>query len=242
MGLDTRLRLAKLHLVTDTRGGGKAFGDFCIEVFRHGVDMLQIRERGISAAALTDALETARSVALQLNKLVVVSEDLTVATAFGADVVQLDATHAKTAKQAKATQHEYALIGVATHDEAGLAAALADDAVSYLTVGPVFGGEQTPYELPGLDYVRLAADRAPVADVNGKPWFAIGGINAGNLDDVLAAGARRVVITRRSLGSGEPGAAVEAVADRLRTAWNDDEALQDYAFSVFSGNVGHLKP
>ena len=48
MGLDARLRLARLQLVTDARGGGRAFGDFCAAVFAAGVDMLQVREPGLS--------------------------------------------------------------------------------------------------------------------------------------------------------------------------------------------------
>lgn len=241
MGLDARLRLARLQLVTDTRGGGRAFGDYCVEVFRHGVDMLQVRERGISAVQLTDALEIARSVALQLNKLVVVSEDVDVAAAFGADVIQLDATAA--AAEAKSAQHPYALVGVAAHDEAGLAAAATNEAVSYLTVGPVFGGGDRPvYALPGLDLVRAAADTLAVADSGGKPWFAIGGIDAASLDDVIAAGARRVVVTGRALGSQDPGDAVRTLSARLREAWDADESLAGYAFRVLGGGTGQLKP
>ncbi len=234
MGLTTRLRLARLQLVTDTRGGGRPFADFCVDVFRAGVDMLVVREPGLPAAQLTEALELARSVALQLNKLVVVSQEVAVATDFGADVVQLDAL--APAAAAKAAQHPYALVGAATHDEAGLARALADEAVSYVTVGPVFGGRAAPrFALPGLDLVRTAAAAAPVADVAAKPWFAIGGLDLTTLDDVLAAGARRVVLTRQGVGTSEPAAVVRAVADRLRDAWQADDTLDGYALAVFGG-------
>lgn len=239
MGLDTRLKLARLHLVTDTLGGGRRFVDFCADVFRAGVDMLQIRERGLPTDQLTEALEIARSVALQLNRLVVVSENVAVATAFGADVVQLDAT--TPVAPAKAAQHEYALVGVATHDEAGLTAALADPAVAYLTVGPVFGPSQPEHPLPGLDLVRTAAERIVVADAASKPWFAIGGIDARTLQAVIGAGARRVVVTRGALGS-DAAADVQAIAERLRGAWLDDPDLSDYGFRIFAPAQGILKP
>ena len=224
MGLDARLRLARLQLVTDTRGGGRAFGDFCAAVFAAGVDMLQVREPGLSPERLLDALGIARSVALQLNRLVVVSEQVEVASTFGADVLHLDALAAP--GPAKAAQHEYALVGVATHDEAGLEAALADPAVAYLTVGPVAGGGAQPrHRLPGLDFVRLAARRLPVGDAASKPWFAIGGLDATTLEPVLEAGARRVVLTRAAFGSQAPAEVIAVVGDRLRRAWLDDASL-----------------
>jgi thiamine-phosphate pyrophosphorylase len=238
MGLDTRLKLARLQLVTDTMGGGRRFGDFCTDVFRAGVDMLQVREPGLSPDRLTEALEVARSVALQLNRLVVVSEDVKVATAFGADVLQIDAT--TPAAPAKAAQHDYALVGVATHDEQGLEAAVADPHVAYLTVGPVFGPRQPRHRLPGLEFVRSAAERITVADAGSKPWFAIGGIDGRTLDEAVAAGARRVVVTRSVLGT-EPAEDVRAIAERLRGAWLDDAALQDYGFRIFAPAQGQLK-
>ena len=51
----------------------------------------------------------------------------------------------------------------------------------------------------------------------GRPWFAIGGIGLGNLDDVLAAGARRVVVVRAITEADDPGAATAALAARLAT-------------------------
>ncbi len=50
----------------------------------------------------------------------------------------------------------------------------------------------------------------------GRPWFAIGGIDLGRLDDVLAAGATRVVVVRAITGADDPAAAARAFAARLR--------------------------
>ena len=46
-----------------------------------------------------------------------------------------------------------------------------------------------------LEYVRWAA-----ANVN-IPWFAIGGINLQTLDDVLAAGAKRICVVSAILNA-----------------------------------------
>ncbi len=235
MGLTTRLRLARLQLVTDTRGGGRAFGDYCATVFQSGVDLLMVREPGLAAGPLTEALAMARSVAIQLNKLVVVYHDVAVAKEFGADVLQLGAVGSEATAAAKAAQHEYALIGTATHDEAGLTAALADVAVSYVTVGPVFGGSHPRHRLPGLEFVRQATQQVPVADSASKPWFAIGGVTQQTLTEVLDAGARRVVLTQGAIGTQDPAEVVTAVSGTLRDAWQADPSLDGYALSVFGG-------
>ena len=50
----------------------------------------------------------------------------------------------------------------------------------------------------------------------GRPWFAIGGISLDRLDDVLAAGATRVVVVRAITEADDPAAATRAFASRLR--------------------------
>jgi thiamine-phosphate pyrophosphorylase len=79
-------------------------------------------------------------------------------------------------------------IGLSTHSPEQAKRALAAGA-DYLAIGPVFATGTKPTAEPvTLDYVRWAAANATV------PWFAIGGINLKNLDDVLAAGAQRICV------------------------------------------------
>jgi thiamine-phosphate pyrophosphorylase len=49
-----------------------------------------------------------------------------------------------------------------------------------------------------------------------RPWFAIGGIDASNLDQVLEAGARRVVVVRAITEAEDPAAATAELAKRVR--------------------------
>lgn len=76
-------------------------------------------------------------------------------------------------------------IGLSTHGEEQLAAADEDPEVDVIAVGPVFPttGKERPDPVVGLGFVRWARERTP------KPLVAIGGIDAGNLAQVLAAGA-----------------------------------------------------
>jgi thiamine-phosphate pyrophosphorylase len=87
-----------------------------------------------------------------------------------------------------------AIVGVSTHDEPQVDAALASPA-TYLAVGPIFetATKETGYTARGLDLVRYAAGR-------GKPVVAIGGITLARVAPVLAAGAASVAVIGDPLG------------------------------------------
>ncbi|MBT2876075.1 thiamine phosphate synthase, partial [Streptomyces sp. McG7] len=69
------------------------------------------------------------------------------------------------------------------------------------------------YKRQGLDLVRYTAKLS-----TDRPWFAIGGIDLANLDQVLDAGARRVVVVRALTEADDPGAAAAELARRVREA------------------------
>ena len=48
-----------------------------------------------------------------------------------------------------------------------------------------------------------------------RPWFAIGGIHLDNLDEVLAAGARRICVVSAILNAPDLAAACRAFKKRL---------------------------
>jgi thiamine-phosphate pyrophosphorylase len=100
-------------------------------------------------------------------------------------------------------------IGLSTHapDQAARAVAAGAD---YIGVGPVFATATKPTAKPvTLDYVRWASAHITI------PWFAIGGITLENVDDVLAAGARRVCAVSAILGAANIAAACERFQERL---------------------------
>jgi len=98
------------------------------------------------------------------------------------------------------------LVGISTHAPADLAGATGAD---YAGVGPVYATPTKPGRAAAtLDYVRHAAAHATL------PWFAIGGIDAGNVQDVLRAGATRIAVVRAIAEAPDP----EAAARELRAA------------------------
>jgi thiamine-phosphate pyrophosphorylase len=99
-------------------------------------------------------------------------------------------------------------IGLSTHDEEQFAAADADPEVDVIAVGPVFPttGKENPDPVVGLSFVRQARERTR------KPLVAIGGIDAGNVAEVLAAGADAAAV----LGAVCRGGVGEVRANCLR--------------------------
>jgi len=100
-------------------------------------------------------------------------------------------------------------IGLSTRapEEASRAVAAGAD---YLGVGPVYPtGTKPDAQLATLEYVRWAAANLRI------PWFAIGGITLDNLDDVLAAGARRICVVSAILCAADLTAACRKFKDRL---------------------------
>jgi thiamine-phosphate pyrophosphorylase len=105
------------------------------------------------------------------------------------------------------------VIGRSTHELAQVNAAAAE-AVDYFCVGPCWPTPTKPGRTaPGLDLVRATAELA-----TNKPWFAIGGIDEQRVPEVLAAGARRIVVVRAITGADDPRAAAQRLKARLVAA------------------------
>jgi thiamine-phosphate pyrophosphorylase len=96
------------------------------------------------------------------------------------------------------------IVGKSTTNPSEMAQAIKEGA-DYIGVGPVY---ETPTKAgkaaAGLEYVQHAAKNATV------PWFAIGGIDNTNIDDVLQAGAPAIAIVRAIMNSDTPTQAVQS--------------------------------
>ncbi|MBK8461358.1 MAG: thiamine phosphate synthase [Micropruina sp.] len=230
--MDTRLALARLLLISDTRGRAGDLEGFVDAALAGGVDIIQLRDQSASSADLLAALAMMRKISYRYQGLVSVFESGDLAREFDTDVLHLP-SRGLTATAARAFLHEWAVIGRSCYSEADVDAALADPEVAYLTVGPVFGALGMPGHVPGLELVAYAAKAASHTVAGSKPWFAVGGITETNLDQVLAAGARRIAVSRAITKAIDPGAAATSLKRRLRDAWNDDPAMEKVVFDAF---------
>ena len=189
-----------------------------------------------------EALEILADAARRHGALLAVNDRADIAVAAGADVLHLgqDDLPLPIARDIIGPRP---VIGRSTHDRAQARAAAAEE-VDYFCVGPCWPTPTKPGRpAPGLDLVRATAElasgaasaatsdsgaaSAPTSDSGAagsttsgtdKPWFAIGGIDEQRLPEVLAAGARRIVVVRAITGAEDPGAAAQRLKARLAAA------------------------
>jgi thiamine-phosphate pyrophosphorylase len=234
MGLDARLRLARLYLCTDARQQQGDLADFLAAAFAGGVDIVQIRQNGMARNDELAALEIARRAAEPYQGIVCVNDSAEIAGAFKADMLHLGQQRGP-ASAARKPLHPWALIGRSTHETGQADRAIRDRDVDYFWVGPVYSSSSRPGERAGgLELIRYAAKRAPVARIESKPWFAIGSISRDNIDEVIAAGARRVCVVRAITEAPDPEKAARELHARVQAAWHADPAMQSYVFQAAS--------
>ena len=187
-----------LYLITAVRPDLEGFLEAAV---RGGVDIVQIREKELPDAALLAALEDARELTRRLGVPLVVNDRPDLAVLCDADYVHVGQDDLPVG----AARRFGLRVGLSTHAPAEIDAAEAD----YIGVGPVHA---TPTKegrpAVGLELVRYAAAHAR------QPWFAIGGIDRTNVEDVVRAGARRIAVVRAIGDAPDP----EAAARELRAA------------------------
>jgi thiamine-phosphate pyrophosphorylase len=203
----TRLGEARLYLCTPDRPD---LAEFLDQVLAGGVDVVQLREKGIEARRELELLETVREAAERHGALWSVNDRADVAVLSGADVLHLGQDDLPV-PAARSVVGRDLLIGRSTHDVAETTAAASEDGVDYFCVGPTWATPTKPGRpAAGLELVRHAS-----ALGTDRPWFAIGGIGLDNLDEVLEAGATRVVVVRALTEAADPFAAAKALRGRL---------------------------
>ncbi|WP_396903823.1 thiamine phosphate synthase [Mycolicibacterium phlei] len=216
-----RLATASLYLCTDARRERGDLAEFADAALAGGVDLIQLRDKGspgeqrfgpLEARQELEALEVLADAARRHGALLAVNDRADIARAAGADVLHLGQDDLPLAVAREIIGAD-PVIGRSTHDTAQVDAAV-EEPVDYFCVGPCWPTPTKPGRpAPGLDLVRYAAGLA-----TDKPWFAIGGIDAERLPEVLAAGARRIVVVRAITGADDPRAAAEQLKRALSTA------------------------
>jgi thiamine-phosphate pyrophosphorylase len=211
--LRQRLNEARLYLCTDAREASGDLEEFLDAVLAAGVDIVQLRQKGIEARRELEHLQVFTRAAAKHGRLLAVNDRADVAHAAGPDILHLGQDDLAV-PAARAIVGDAMLVGRSSHSGSEVDAAAVEPGVDYFCVGPTW---PTPTKqgrpAPGLQLLRHAADRRTP-----RPWFAIGGIDLANLDQVLDAGARRVVVVRAITEAPDPAAAAAEFARRLRDA------------------------
>ncbi|MBD0280995.1 MAG: thiamine phosphate synthase [Thermoleophilaceae bacterium] len=204
------MRRARLYFVTDIR---PALEQLLAAALAGGVDMLQLRDKSASDRELVDAAEVFRRECDSHGALFWVNDRPDLVDRCGADGVHVGHEDMAPAEARRLLPLDR-LVGLSTHSPGQLEAALAAGEADELSVGPVW---ETPTKEgrpgTGLAYVRYAARRA-----REHPWFAIGGIDLGNVREVVEAGASRIVVARAIRDAPDPRAAAAALRAALEEA------------------------
>ena len=209
-----RLAAARLYFVCEGRPANGDPEPLLRAALRGGVDMIQLREKAPRCAEEIVALaEPFRRVAEEHDALFFINDHPELVAACGADGVHVgqdDAPVVEAREQAGAG----ALVGLSTHTPEQFDAAIAaagPHRPDQISAGPVW---ETPTKqgrpAAGLPLIQHAAARGGEA-----AWFAIGGIDAGNVGEVVAAGARRAVVVRAIRDATDPEAAARALREAL---------------------------
>jgi thiamine-phosphate pyrophosphorylase len=203
-----RLRTARLYLCCGARPHGEDPEPLLSAALRGGVDIVQLREKSLPRREIELSAQTFRRICDNHSALFIVNDDPDLARACDADGVHVGQDDAAV-EEARALLGADAIIGLSTHSEEQLAAS-ADAPVDYVSTGPIW---ETPTKqgrpAAGLELIRHAAAGAP------HPFFAIGGIDASNVSQVIEAGARRLCVVRAVRDAADPAAA----AEELRAAF-----------------------
>ncbi|WP_024795813.1 thiamine phosphate synthase [Tomitella biformata] len=201
-----RLADARLYLCTDARRATGDLAEFAEAALRGGVDVIQLREKGLEALEELAALAILGAAARRHGALLAVNDRADLALAADADVLHLGQGDLPVA-QARRIVGDHVVIGRSTHDSAQAAAAAAEPGVDYFATGPCWITPTKPGRpAAGLDLVRSTAAAAPT-----RPWFAIGGIDLERVPEVRAAGADRIVVVRAITEAADPEAAARAL-------------------------------
>jgi thiamine-phosphate pyrophosphorylase len=206
-----RLERSRLYLVCGVPGDPPDPGrlpDLLRAAVAGGVEVFQLREKRLEDAELLAVANATRALCERIGALLIVNDRPTVALESGADGVHVGQDDMPV-DRVRAIVGEELLVGLSTHTPQEIDAV--DPAlVDYIGVGPV---HETPTKrgrpAVGPKLVRYAAANARV------PFFAIGGLDAGNLEQVLEAGAERVVVLRAIADAADPEAAARELRERL---------------------------
>jgi thiamine-phosphate pyrophosphorylase len=215
---DNAIADARLYLCVDRRARQGDLAEFLDAVLPAGVDVVQLRDKPLEARVELAALEVVADAARRHGVLWAVNDRADLAVVSGAPVVHVGQDDLPVAEVRRIVGSQ-PLIGLSTHDESQVTAAVGHDGLDYFCVGPVWTTPTKPGRpAAGLDLLATASRLAPPGDPTARPWFAIGGIDLARLDDVLARGARRIVVVRAVTEADDPAAATAALARRLRDA------------------------
>jgi thiamine-phosphate pyrophosphorylase len=210
--------LFELYAITDR----KMLGDVSeVEAarlcFEGGADVVQLRMKDTDGGEMLEKAKAIQEIAQQYCKFFIVNDRLDIAVLAGADGVHLGQTDIPV-QEARRLVGDEMIIGVSasTVEEAVKAV---DDGADYIGVGSIFNTSTKPDADQGIGLDTLM-EICQAVDV---PVVAIGGINKGNIRDVIRAGADGAAVVSAIMAKPD----IKAAAHELKVmVLNEKRDLQ----------------
>ncbi|MBD2463218.1 thiamine phosphate synthase [Oscillatoria sp. FACHB-1407] len=181
---------------------------------RGGLTLVQYRDKSTDDTVRLQNAEKLKQICHRYDALFIMNDRVDLALAVDADGVHLGQQDVPIAF-ARQVLGSHRIIGRSTTNPDEMHRAIQERA-DYIGVGPVY---ETPTKAgkaaAGHDYIRHAVAHSPI------PWFAIGGIDANNINDVVASGADRVAVVRAIMHAEDPTLVTQFLLSQVTRAQRD---------------------
>ncbi len=203
----TRLADARLYVLLSGSQCARAMDWIIEQAAEGGADVFQLREKTLTDRELVARARQVREWTRKAGVLFVVNDRPDIARLVDADGVHLGQDDLPVAAARRIVGPDM-LIGVSTHTLEQVRRAVADGA-DYIGVGPTYPSKTKQFEaFAGLEFVREVSEETTL------PAFSLGGINVGNVAEVVSAGSSRIAVSGAIASADEP----RAIATALKSA------------------------
>ena len=203
-----RVRDVKLYVLVTSRLCRRSVRRTAREAIAGGADAIQLREKDIPDDQFLAMAAELRELTDETGKIFIVNDRPDIAAMVGADGVHLG-VHDLPIAEARRLLRPGAVVGRSSHSIAQARSA-ANEGADYVSVGPMFPtATKQAGPIAGPELLAEASEEITL------PLVPIGGINAGNVEQLVAAGAERVAVCAAVCAAESPKAAAEAIKSQL---------------------------
>ena len=199
-----------LYVVTDSDlSKGRTDAEVARLAYEGGADAVQLRMKHSDGREMLEQAMEIRKVADEFCKFFFVNDRVDIAMASGADGVHLGQSDIPL-EVARDLMGETAIIGISV-DNVDQAIAAAEGGADYIGIGSIFNTSTKPDAKQGVGLGAIYEIREAV-DI---PIVAIGGINRGNIQDVVRAGADAAAVVSAVVAQDDVKAAAHELRDLI---------------------------
>jgi thiamine-phosphate pyrophosphorylase len=182
--------LWSVYVITDRRlSGGRGHEYVASEAYSGGADVVQLRDKDLTAKEFLSIAERMREVAGSFGRVFIVNDRIDIAIASSAHGVHIGYDDFPYSS-ARIIYPKPRIIGVSAGNLEELREANEPD-IDYIGIGPIFETKDAKLDAGtpvGLNFIENARSATEI------PLIAIGGINHNNVRSVIQAGASAVAV------------------------------------------------